>query len=279
MRRRNAPDRETIVDEDSGTMQLEICVDSAESARAAERGGAQRVELCSDLMEGGITPSHGLIAQVRRRIAIDLFVIVRPRGGDFCYSGQELEQMADDIAHARDLGANGITLGVLDEQGCVDVDRTRRLVQKAGPLAVTFHRAIDMTPDPYAALGSVIESGATRVLTSGGAAKASQGMVVITRMQALAENRIRIMAGGGITAQTVARIAETTGATEFHASLRTHSPSPVHYRRPDMLLGEIHDREYLRYGVREEAVRALVAVLQQIDRQRASASAGQVIRP
>ncbi|HEX3661432.1 MAG TPA: copper homeostasis protein CutC [Acidobacteriaceae bacterium] len=274
----NAAGRETMNDRGSGTRQLEICVDSVESAVAAERGGAQRVELCSDLLEGGVTPSHGLIAQVRRHIAIDLFVILRPRGGDFCYSGLELEQMEDDIAHVRDLGVNGITLGVLDEQARVDVEQTRRLVQKAEPLPVTFHRAIDMTADPCAALGFVIESGAQRVLTSGGAAKAIHALPVICQMQSLAGDRIRVMAGGGITAQNVACIAGATGATEFHASLRAHWHSPVLYRRPDILLGEIGDREYLRYGVREEAVRALAAELQRLDEQHASAPAGRVIR-
>jgi copper homeostasis protein len=259
-------------------MQLEICVDSVESAMAAERGGAQRVELCGDLIEGGITPSHGLIAQVRRHIAIDLFVIIRPRAGDFCYSGSELDLMADDIAHARDLGANGIALGVLDEQAHVDLVCTRRLVQKAEPLPVTFHRAIDMTPDPCAELGRVIESGAQRVLTSGGSAKAIQGLTMIAHMQKLAGGRIRVMAGGGITAQTVARIAKATGATEFHASLRTHWPGPVRYRRPGLPMGEIHDREYLRYGVREEAVRALAQAVQRLDEEQGSASNRRGIR-
>lgn len=255
-------------------MQLEICVDSVESAMAAERGGAQRVELCSDLIEGGITPSHGLIAQVRRNIAIGLFVIIRPRGGDFCYSRQELDLMEDDIAHARDLGVDGITLGVLDEEAHVDVEHTRRLVQKADPLPVTFHRAIDMTPDPCAALGPVIETGARRVLTSGGCSSALQGLGGIAHMQALADNRIRVMAGGGISAKTVARIAQATGVTEFHASLRTHWPSPVRYRREQVPLGDAAHREYLRYGIREEDIRALAAELRWLKEENSAGDAG-----
>lgn len=266
----------SLKDGDSGAMQLEICVDSVESALAAERGGAQRVELCSDLMEGGITPSHGLIAQVRRSIAIDLFVLLRPRGGDFCYSDREMELIEDDIAHARDLGVDGITLGVLDEQAHVDMDRTRRLVQRAAPLPVTFHRAIDMTPDPCAALGTVIECGAQRVLTSGGSASALQGLDLIARMQSLAGSRIRVMAGGGITAQTVSRVAQATGVREFHASLRMRWPSPVRYRRENMSLGDagLTDTEYLRYGIREEDIRALSAALQQLRQEAASVSTG-----
>jgi len=273
VRERDGTDGETIDDRDADPMQLEICVDSAESAMAAERGGAQRVELCSDLMEGGITPSHGLIAQVRRSIAIHLFVIIRPRGGDFCYSDQELELMKDDIAHARELGADGLTLGVLDEQAHVDVERTRQLVRHAEPLSVTFHRAIDMTPDPSAELDSVIDTGAQRVLTSGGAPSASQGLAAIARMQSMAKGQIRVMAGGGITAETVAGIAQATGARDFHASLRRHGSSPVRYRREGVPLGEDQVGEYLRYGVREEDVRALATALHRLDGKQTSAPA------
>ena len=252
-------------------MVLEICADSVDSAIAAERGGAQRLELCSDLLEGGITPSHGLITQVRHRIAIELYILVRPRGGDFCYSDSEMEWMEDDIVHARNLGADGITLGVLDEHAHVDVDRTRRLVQKAGPLPVTFHRAIDMTPDPSAALPAVIATGARRVLTSGGAARVTQGLAAVARMVQAAGSRIRVMAGGGITAQTIAGVAEATGASEFHASLRTAWPSPVLYRRQGVAMGEIVDREYTRYGTQEKDVCALADTLQRIGEQRAAA--------
>jgi len=252
-------------------MVLEICADSVESAVAAERGGAHRVELCSDLLEGGITPSHGLIAQVRRRIEIDLFVMIRPRGGDFCYSEAELELMEEDIAQARTLGADGVVLGVLDEQAQVEVERTRRLVERAAPLAVTFHRAIDMTPDPCAALEAVIRTGARRVLTSGGAAKVTEGAAQVARMVQAAGVRISVMAGGGITPQTIAGVAEETTASEFHASLRTPVVSPVRYRRQGVQMGEVHDREFVRYGVREENVRALVAALERLGEERATA--------
>lgn len=249
-------------------MLLEICVDSVESAIAAERGGAQRVELCSDLLEGGITPSHGLISQVRNRIQIDLFVMIRPRGGDFCYTPDELDLMQEDIEHARRLGADGIILGVLDDQAQVNVDRTQRLVEKAGPLPVTFHRAIDMTPDPCAAMAAVVETGAQRVLTSGGAAKVSQALPLVSRMIQAAGSRIRVMVGGGITPQTIESVARATGAAEFHASVRTRMPSPVHYHRRDVPMGELQDREYVRYVVQEENVRALARVLERVNEQR-----------
>ena len=252
-------------------MVLEICVDSVESAVAAERGGARRVELCSDLLEGGVTPSSGLIAQVRRRIGIGLFVMIRPRGGDFCYTGQEFEVMQQDIRQARDLGADGIIVGVLDQHARVDVDRTRQLVELASPLPVTFHRAIDMTPDPRAALEDVIKCGAKRVLTSGGAAKVTEGLAVVSCMVQIAKGRIMVMPGGGITPETIASVAEATGATEFHASLRTARPSPVEFRRQDVHMGEVRDREYLRFVVEEENVRALSQALQRTVEERAAA--------
>jgi copper homeostasis protein len=238
-------------------MDLEVCIDSVESAMAAERGGATRVELCSDLLEGGITPGAGLIASVRRHIAIGLFVMIRPRGGDFCYTELEFEVMQQEIAHARELGADGVVLGLLDEQGRVDVARTRALVEAAAPLPVTFHRAIDMTPNLLTALDDVVATGATRILTSGGAPNAPRGMAEIASMVQAANGRIAIMPGGGITAENIGDMARGTGASEFHSSARTAFPSPVRFRKKGMAMGYSRDREYLRYVVRPESVRAL----------------------
>jgi len=249
-------------------MKLEICVDSVESAIAAERGGAHRVELCSDLLEGGITPSAGLIALVRKNIAIGVFVMIRPRGGDFCYTGLEFEVMQEEIRQARQLGADGIVLGMLDEQGRVDGVRTRELVELAGPLPVTFHRAIDMTPSPAQALNDVIATGASCVLTSGGAASAKAGVHEIARMVQAANGRIAIMAASGITPDTIGTVAEATGATEFHSSARTEFSSPVQFRKRGMAMGDIRDREYKRFAVREESVRALTDALERLAAER-----------
>jgi copper homeostasis protein len=242
-------------------MDLEVCIDSVESAIAAERGGAKRVELCSDLVEGGITPGAGLIASVRRHIAIDMFVMIRPRGGDFYYTDLEFEVMQDEIAHARQLGADGVVLGLLDQHGRVDVVRTRELVELASPLPVTFHRAIDMTPDLPAALNDVLSTGAVRILTSGGAPTVTRGLAEITRMVEASRGRVAIMPGGGIKPDNIAAIAQATGAREFHTSARTAFPSPVHFRKPGMAMGDLPDREYSRFSVRPESVRALVDAL------------------
>jgi copper homeostasis protein len=242
-------------------MDLEVCIDSVESAIAAERGGAKRVELCSDLLEGGITPGAGMIASVRRQIGIDLYVMVRPRGGDFYYTDLEFDVMRTEIEHARNLGADGIVLGLLDQQGRVDVARSRQLIEFARPLPVTFHRAIDMTPDLGVALEDVIATGAARILTSGGAPNVQRGIAEIARMVEAARGRIAIMPGGGITPENIASIARTTGAAEYHSSARTAFPSPVRFRKPGMAMGDLRDREYRRFTVREENVRALVDAL------------------
>jgi copper homeostasis protein len=242
-------------------MVLEVCIDSVESAIAAERGGARRVELCSGLLEGGLTPGAGLIASVRGRVAVDMFVMIRPRGGDFLYSDLEFEVMREEIAHARRLGADGVVLGLLDEDGRVDVDRTRELIELAAPLPVTFHRAIDMTPDPAAAVEDAIAAGARRILTSGGAASVTQGIAEIARMVKAARGRVAIMPGGGISPENIAAVALTTGANEFHSSARTAVASGMNFRKQAIAMGDLRDREFQSYIVREESVRALVQAL------------------
>ena len=157
-------------------------MDSVESALAAERGGARRLELCDALFDGGTTPSAGMIAACRDRVAIPLFVIIRPRGGGFVYSEPELDVMRRDIVAARGLGADGVVIGVLRRDGRVDEDQTRSLVGVAGDLSVTFHRAFDFTPDPGAAMETLISAGITRVLTSGGALTAREGVTTLASL-------------------------------------------------------------------------------------------------
>jgi copper homeostasis protein len=238
-------------------MVLEICVDSVESALAAECGGAQRVELCSSLVEGGLTPSLGLIRAVRSRIGIGVHVMIRPRGGDFLYSDDELTVMRDDIALAQQAGAQGVVLGLLTADGRVDVARTRELVEVARPMEVTFHRAIDMTSDLEGALEEVIESGARRVLTSGGEQTAVRGCPRIHDMVRAAQGRIGLMAGGGVRAENVQEIAWATGAVEFHAGLRHAITSRARYQVQKVSLGDPGVDDYARSVVQTADVRML----------------------
>jgi len=203
---------------------LEICIDSVESAIAAESGGAQQVELCSALVEGGLTPSLGLIRAVRSRIGIGLHIMIRPRSGDFVYSAEEFAIMRDDIAIAKKAEADGVVLGVLSAGDEVDVDRTRALVEFARPMEVTFHRAIDMTHDIFAALEDVIHTGADRILTSGAQPTAMGGRHTLEKLVRNANRRVRIMAGGNVRPQNVTEIAKISGITEFHTALRHRVP-------------------------------------------------------
>ena len=238
-------------------MILEICVDSLESARAAESGGAQRVELCSALSEGGITPSAGLMQAVHESLNIPIYAMVRPRGGDFFYTQDEFRIMRSDIAQAKSIGVDGVVLGLLHQDGRIDVERTRELVNLASPMGVTFHRAIDWTPDIEVALEDVIATGAERVLTSGGMQTAVQAVDRIGAMIARSANRMRVMVCGGIRKGNIAEVAQKTGATEFHASLRKKTASAVSYRNPGLHLGDPDVDEFARYRVMAEDVRAL----------------------
>ena len=240
-----------------GEILIEVCVDSVISACAAERGGAGRLELCSDLLEGGVTPSSGLIELVRKKTEIGLHVMVRPRGGDFCYDEEEFEVMQRDIVNAKQLGADGVVLGILDIDGRVDVDRTRRLIELARPLTVTFHRAFDMSADLFRALEDVCAAGADRILTSGGQQTSVVGRDVIARLVAAARGKVIIMPGSGINEQNAAGLIQETGAREIHVGLRSSIPSPMSHQNPQVSMGAAKGGEYVRFRVLEESVRSL----------------------
>jgi copper homeostasis protein len=236
---------------------IEICVDSVASARAAERGGAQRVELCSDLLEGGITPSLGLLEAVRAGISIPLHAIIRPRAGDFCYSEEEFEVMRRDIAFAKSAGADGVVLGVLELSGRVDIPRTRLLIELARPMSVTFHRAFDVSADLFQSLEDVCDAGADRILTSGGEQDAMTGMDMIAKLVQSSRARISIMAGSGITARNVLQILARTGVREIHAGLGTPVTNPMHQRNGRVSLRKTYTQDHERTQVLEQDVRQL----------------------
>lgn len=243
---------------------LEICVDSIESALAAQSGGANRVELCSDLLAGGVTPSSGLIAVVRKQISIALHVMIRPRGGDFSYTPEEIDAMKRDIAVAKNLHADGVVLGILDRDGNVDQPRTRELVEIARPLAVTFHRAFDMTPNLHQSLEAVILTGANRILTSGGEPKAEAALDTLAALVKAAGSRIAILVGGGVRDHNLKRILEATRAREIHvgqSGVEVQIPSGVQHRNERVRIGAAEKSEYLRSVVSAEKVRKLVEAL------------------
>lgn len=241
------------------TVLLEACVDSVASADQAARAGAGRLELCADLVEGGVTPSPGMLATVKERVALPVHVLIRPRGGDFLYDADEAAVMLADLAACRELGADGAVLGALTPSGTVDSELTRRLVEAARPLAVTFHRAFDLTRDAGEALEALIALGIDRVLTSGQAPTAEAGIPLLTRLVADAGDRITILAGGGIDAGNAARIIRATGVREIHVGGRRAVPSSMEFRRDGVTMGKPYQPdEYRRVEIDPERLRAIV---------------------
>ncbi len=201
-------------------MIVEACLETVGSAVAAERAGADRIELCSGLGEGGVTPSVALIREVRARVDIPLQVLIRPRGGAFVYDDADEAIMVADIREARRSGADGVVIGALSSGQRVHRARTERLVAAAGTMRCTFHRAIDATPDLDASMALLVELGISRVLTSGGAPSAVEGRATLARLQARWGDRISIMAGGGVRSGNAQQLVEATGVREVHLGPR-----------------------------------------------------------
>jgi len=239
---------------------FEVCVDSVDAAVAAERGGARRVELCSDLLEGGLTPSHGTIEVARKRLGIKIMSMVRPRGGDFCYTEAEFDVMRHDAAAAKALGADGIVLGLLNPDGTVDRHRTAELMAIARPLPVTFHRAFDMTRDPFEALDTLIALGVDRVLTSGQEPTVLEGIDLIAALVERAAGRIIVMPGGGITERTAPKIVRALKVSEMHFAALEPQPGLMQYRNPRVFMGgTLRPPEYTLEVTKPEGVAAIIA--------------------
>jgi copper homeostasis protein len=241
---------------------VEACVDTIESALAAARGGAHRMELCANLVEGGTTPSAGTLAVCRARFDIPICVLIRPRGGDFLYSAAELAVMLEDIHRAKQAGAQGIVTGVLRADGEIDADRTRELIGAARPLRVTFHRAFDVCRDPGRALETLIALGVDRVLTSGQAATAPEGAETIARLVRLAAGRIGILPGGGITEDNVAALVRATGVTEVHLTGAAPHQSGMTFRAMEVTIGSPAPRSEYEWSVTDaDRIQRVVAML------------------
>ena len=222
---------------------FELCAETLQACLAAREGGADRIELCTALSEGGLTPSHGLTRAAILRSRLPVHVLLRPRSGDFHYTDDEFSLMREDLLHARSLGASGFVLGILRTDGTVDMERTRELVELAAPLEITFHRAIDYTISLEQALEDVIATGCKRVLTSGGEPDVLAGADKLARLVEIADGRIDIAVGGGLRIKDAAALARATGASHFHGSLRRSEASKMQHERrwvledPDSLDG------------------------------------------
>jgi len=244
---------------------LEICADSADSAIIAQEAGAQRIELCDSLIEGGITPSAGKIESVRQNIDIALHVIIRPRGGDFLYTGVEYDIMRRDIERCGEAGADGIVLGILTPEGNIDIERSARLIEEARPMSVTFHRAFDMCIDPYRGIEDVIAAGADRILTSGQMNDAPSGAAIISDLVKKAGSEIIIMPGGGLNLSNIKKVAEITGAQEFHLTGRKSIESSMLFRRKGISMGgNTSDDEFKQKLADPQVIKNIIQLLKMI---------------
>lgn len=215
-------------------LKLEVIGFNIESCMLAQSAGAHRIELCDNPGEGGTTPSYGFIKAARKNLRIDLFPIIRPRGGDFLYTDAEFEVMKTDIKICKELGCDGLVIGMLNTDGTVDKKRCSKLVELAYPLEVTFHRAFDRVTDSEKALEDIIEIGCERILTSGLQPSALDGAELIAALIKQADERIIIMPGSGVRSDNVIDLAKKTGATEFHSSARMNIKSNMNYTNKAM---------------------------------------------
>lgn len=243
----------------SSRILVEACVDSLASAVAAVSGGAERLELCGGLVEGGLSPSAGTVAIVRERVNAALHILIRPRGGDFLYDEDEVLVMLADIDLAMRLGADGVVIGALRANGTVDHDITRRMIEAARPMVATFHRAFDLTRDPAEALDELVALGIERVLTSGQAETAETGIPVLKALVARSAGQVGVLAGGGINEGNAARIVKETGVGEIHLRGSRTDPSAMTFRREGVYMGRAYaPDEYRRVETDPERISAIV---------------------
>ncbi len=217
---------------------IEIATADFSTTKAAVEGGADRIELCDNLADGGTTPSYGMIKKCREAFPVALYPIIRPRGGDFLYNDEEFSIMLQDLKLCKELGCDGVVIGMLHADGTIDVKRSIQLAEAAYPLGVTFHRAFDRCKDPYAALEQIIEMGCERILTSGQKPAAPDGVELIAALNKQADDRIIIMPGSGVRKENIKMLAEKTGCTEFHSSLRAKKKGDMQFIHPAFAASE-----------------------------------------
>ena len=241
--------------------ELEICVYTVEAAVTAQKAGAGRVELCSGFAEGGLTPSAGTIKMVRKLLNIEFYVMIRPRGGDFCYTDTEFEQMHHDIEYAKSCGVDGVVLGALQPNGHVNITRTLELVQHAAPLKVTFHRAFDFVVNPFRALDDLVICGCSRILTSGQKATALEGLDNIKKLVIHSAGRIDIMAGSGVNPENARKFIDA-GVQALHFSAKKINQGRMIYRNPAVPIMQTEMMsDYDLVGVDEEKIRKMVKII------------------
>lgn len=238
---------------------LEVIAFNIESCIAAQRAGANRIELCTGPGEGGTTPPYSFIKKARALLAIDLYVMIRPRGGDFLYSDDEFDMMKEDILQCKALQCDGVVLGILNKDGSVDIKRCTELVELAYPMQLTFHRAFDRVSDPFEALEVIISLGFERILTSGLVPQAVNGANTLKALVKQADDRIIIMPGSGVQAGNLSSLAAETGAHEFHSSASTSLDSTMEYINSEM------NEKLSQVTVNESAVKGMVNVLRQLE--------------
>lgn len=248
-------------------MTIEIVVYNIESALKAQEGGADRIELCANPGEGGTTPSYGTIELVRQNVSIDVYVMIRPRGGDFYYSSYEYHSMKRDISQCQRLSVDGIVFGILNPDGTIDKKRCKELIGQARPLKVTCHRAFDMTRDPFEALEDCIDAGFDRILTSGQRPSATEGTQLIAELVERANGRIAIMPGSGVNENTVENIVSVTKAKEIHFSATNFRDSSMAYRNPEIAgMGSDEGSEFKLRIVDPLRIRAIRALAENVQR-------------
>jgi copper homeostasis protein len=242
---------------------IEIATTDYAGTEAAFHGGADRIELCTALSEGGLTPSFGLIKKCREKFSFPIFPIIRPRSGDFLYSDDEYKIIKNEVAFCKEIGCDGIVVGFLKKDGGIDKKRTSKIVERAYPMEVSFHRAFDRCIDPYQGMEDIIEAGCQRILTSGQQVTAIEGAELIKNLIVSAGNRIIVMPGSGIRKENIKALAEVTGAEEFHTSLRSTIKSKMEFIHPSFSNAESYEHP----GVLEEQVKALKAELNDLKKK------------